>query len=327
MSIAQTQAVINRLRSWGVVVHEWVGWQNRGNGSTSGYLGGVVHHTASGYGKALPGTGIGNLLVYGRSDLRGPLCNFAGNDDGSVTVIAAGPANHAGASGGSLTNPLPWTSNFNRLVFGLEIVYPGDKPMTAAQWTTAVKWGAAVALTLGKSEHYIKSHYETSITGKWDPGYAPGKTINMNDFRAQVRGQMHGGGNDLDMATVNELFDLVRKYTADQFSGYTVPRSPDRARTFAAALPPKNGIVTGNEGQVFVSLVAGEDVEIAGIYSVTDWTADGKAGEKIWHQGKYVLKANDRQSFSIPGAATHVCVVYKSDCDFTLGVEVDSKWK
>ena len=94
MSLAKTQAVVNGLRARGVTVHEWPGWQTRGNGQTSDYRGGIVHHTGSGYGSAY------QALVSGRPDLSGPLCNFAGNQDGSITVIAAGPANHAGASGG-----------------------------------------------------------------------------------------------------------------------------------------------------------------------------------------------------------------------------------
>jgi len=147
-----------------------------------------VHHTATGYGIALPGTGVGRLLINGRSDLRGPLCNYAGNDDGSITVIAAHPANHAGASGGRSMGPLPTTTSFNRRVLGLEIVYPGTRPMRPAQYRAALVWANAVAAVCGRGDlQRIRAHAETSVTGKWDPGDAPGRTIDMAAFRDAAR--------------------------------------------------------------------------------------------------------------------------------------------
>lgn len=188
MSVARCLEVNARLRAAGITVREASGWQSRGNGQTSAYEGGLVHHTATGYGIALPGTGVGNLLINGRPDLRGPLCNYAGNDDGSITVIAAHPANHAGASGGRSMGPLPITSLFNRRVMGLEIVYPGTSPMRDAQYRSALVWSKAVADVCGGGNiERVRAHAETSITGKWDPGEAPGRTINMAAFRNAAR--------------------------------------------------------------------------------------------------------------------------------------------
>ncbi len=177
-----------RLRDAGVVVREAPGWRDRGNGYVASYVGGLVHHTATGYGIALPGTGIYNLLINGRPDLRGPLCNYAGNDDGSVTIIAAHPANHAGASGGRSMGPLPVTKLFNPRVLGLEIVYPGTSPMRPAQYRSALIWARAVADVVGGGAiERVRAHAETSITGKWDPGYAEGRTIDMAAFRRAAR--------------------------------------------------------------------------------------------------------------------------------------------
>lgn len=197
------QAVVSLLRARGVTVHEWPGWQQRGNGSSPNWLGGIVHHTGSGYGSAYAMLADGRPATATQPRLPGPLCNFAGNEDGSLTVIAAGGANHAGASGGYNTAPLPVTGSFNRLVMGLEIVYPGTSPMRSAQYNTAVKWARAVAdVCAGGRAEYIKAHAETSVTGKWDPGYADGKTINMHEFRAFV-----AAGGILDM----ELDDTLGK--------------------------------------------------------------------------------------------------------------------
>lgn len=178
MSLAKTQAVVNGLRARGITVHEWPGWQGRGNGQVSSYVGGIVHHTGSAYGMAY------QALVSGREDLAGPLCNFAGNQDGSITVISAGPANHAGASGGRSMGPLPVTGSFNKWVMGLEIVYPGISPMRDAQYRAALVWARVVADVCGGGNiQSIRAHAETSVTGKWDPGYANQRTIDMVEFR------------------------------------------------------------------------------------------------------------------------------------------------
>jgi hypothetical protein len=185
VSVARCQEINRRLRAAGVTLHEAPGWQSRGNGQSSAYEGGLIHHTATAFSTALPGSGVGNLLINGRPDLRGPLCNYAGNADGSITVIAAHPANHAGASGGRSMGPLPVTSLFNRRVLGLEIVYPGTSPMRGAQYHSALIWARAVAQVCGHGDmQRVRAHAETSITGKWDPGESPGRTINMTAFRA-----------------------------------------------------------------------------------------------------------------------------------------------
>lgn len=181
------QDVLTALHAHGVVVKEWPGWIGRGNGSSHDWRGGIVHHTATPYGSAIyPNQNA--ALANGRPDLQGPLCNFAGNADGTLTIIADGVANHAGASGGYAMGPLPTTSNFNRLVMGLEIVYPGTSPMTNEQYHTACIWARVVADVAGGGNiESIRAHAETSITGKWDPGDAPGHTINMAQFRADAK--------------------------------------------------------------------------------------------------------------------------------------------
>jgi len=175
-----------RLRAAGITVHEQAGWQTRGNGMSSAYEGFIWHHTATGFSNSNLG-----VLINGRSDLSGPLCNTCGWADGSVGMISANPANHAGASGGYNTAPLPKTGLFNKYVWGHEIIYPGDQPMTAAQYRTASILAKICTDVFGYSDiNRAKGHAETSITGKWDPGYAPGKTVDLNRFRADARSSL-----------------------------------------------------------------------------------------------------------------------------------------
>jgi hypothetical protein len=190
VSVARCQEINARLRAAGIVVHEIPGWQSRGNGMTSAYAGGIVHHTGGPFGTALAGNGRGDELVRGTTKLSGPLCNYAGNEDGSVTVVAAHPANHAGASGARSRSmgPLPRTGLFNKFVLGLEIIYSGFEPMRDAQYRSAVLWSRTVVEVCGHGDaERIRAHGETSITGKWDPGFADRRTIDMNAFRNAVR--------------------------------------------------------------------------------------------------------------------------------------------
>lgn len=190
MSVSFANAVAAGLRAHGVAVRLHPGWDRRGNGQVSNYQGMSWHHTATGYGTAPA------ILISGRSDLAGPLCNSSGDSDGGITIIAAHPANHAGASGGRAMGPLPTTRSFNKLMWGHEIVYPGSKPMTDAQYRSAIILGAVVSKILGRpNADWCRGHMETSITGKWDPGYASGKTYDLNKMRRESTALMTGGGS------------------------------------------------------------------------------------------------------------------------------------
>jgi hypothetical protein len=83
--------------------------------------------------------------------------------------------------------PLPVSRLFNKFVLGLEIIYPGDQAMRDVQYRSAAAWGRVVAQVCARGDvQRIRAHAETSITGKWDPGHAPGRTIDMTAFRDAV---------------------------------------------------------------------------------------------------------------------------------------------
>lgn len=188
--------IARRCAAAGVRVIYVPGCERRGNGQSWARWpeGPVNHHTAGGR-----NIYVDRILIDGRSDLDGPLTNFATLYDGDLALVAEYPANHAGASGGWDTWPLPVTRLFNRQTVGNEIQYPGTEPMSRAQWATILIFNRVVLEVLaeigeGVLDHNgdpirVKFHQGTSITGKQDPAYAPGKTYDVRAFRRAVAAQ------------------------------------------------------------------------------------------------------------------------------------------
>lgn len=182
--------LVNELRNRSVVVHEWDDWDGRGNQGVFQINpeGAIIHHTGTDYGFAFPG-----LVSSTRPDLKGGvLANFSGNVDGSLTVLASGLTWHAGGGYGPYQGPLaPYADNRNYHTLGLEIVYPGKTPMTDLQYHTSLVFARTVAdMFAGGDLEYVRGHSEVNgvgYDGKWDPGYAPGLSIDMGKFRADAK--------------------------------------------------------------------------------------------------------------------------------------------
>lgn len=81
------------LRRAGLNVVEVDGWRTRGHGQFAAVETIVCHHTAGPASGLMPSL---RVVTHGRSDLPGPLCNLGLGRDGTVYVVAAGYAFHAG---------------------------------------------------------------------------------------------------------------------------------------------------------------------------------------------------------------------------------------
>lgn len=158
---------------------EYTGWRTRGSEIFSP-KGSVNHHTAGPRLGVLPSL---NTLVYGRSDLPGPLCNAAldrNNNSRSprIHLIAAGKANHAGLGG--------WKGlSGNSSVWGLEVEHSGTsaEPVTQEQWDMMYRWHAACCDVSGVKADFVCQHFEWAPTRKIDFV----KTItNVTTFRGKV---------------------------------------------------------------------------------------------------------------------------------------------
>jgi hypothetical protein len=295
MSVSRVLQVVEILRANGVPVTFEPGWETRGNGQSSAYEGGIVHHVAGSYANTCP-----DILINGRSDLSGPLCNFAGLAGGGIHVVAAHPANHAGASGGPSNGPFPVTGLFNRLVMGLEICYPGSSPMTAAQYRSATVFAYAMAVLFGDIQR-ARAHAETSREGKWDPGYAPGLTIDMAAFRraaTTITAHQRQSQED-DVALAAKTFDPTQK--AGQ---------PETAQWEGFAVPPVGGSlsVPSGTGQAWLHLACpNKPAVLHGVWFVVK----GQAFQQF--KDKVDLKHDSYWSRQLPVGCTQVSVLYSSE--------------
>jgi hypothetical protein len=178
-----------RLERFGLDVVEVDGWRTRGSATfTPG--GSVHHHTAGSIKGHAPSLGI---VVNGRSDLPGPLCNVLGPREESMRVylVAAGRANHAGKGGwGGLSG--------NSSVYGLEEEHTGgpNEPVSELRIDRMARVHAAFAS--GRFDASMVCQHR-----EWAPGRKPdfiAKFIDKDDFRRRVADHLaHPSEEDDDM--------------------------------------------------------------------------------------------------------------------------------
>lgn len=232
-----------RLRAAGFTVNETPGWATRGRPATTGGfapVGVLCHHTATG--KSTSDAAVINLLIHGRSDLPGPLCQLGLGRDGTVHLIAAGRANHAGEAkaSGSVAG-----GDGNSLYIGIEAFHAGPgEPWTEAQRDTYARLCAWLSVNItGSSAQSVRAHKETSVTGKIDP------TFDMDAFRAQVAADIKKLTQPPKPA-VQVPADAVRVpvwHISMQFSDTHAQHQADAAKLFARAEQNKVGWITGTE--------------------------------------------------------------------------------
>ena len=218
MTQARLLTLADDLRAGGLTVVELGDWKTRSRPESAGGfnpVGVLWHHTgddANGEMYALW------LATAGRSDLPPPLVQLSIDRQGVVYVCAAGRCNHAGEAkaSGSVA-----AGDGNTLYCGVEVQSTGTEGYGPAQYGAMVKVGAVLgAKTIGCTVNAQRAHYETSVTGKWDPGDPNGVTLgnkrvlDMDRFRADIGAAMapkpapvvltRGGGVDALIKTTRE---------------------------------------------------------------------------------------------------------------------------
>lgn len=172
------------LRQAGLKIAETPGLVDRGRGNMRHVRGVICHHTVGARDGNMPSL---NVLVEGRSGLRGPLCHLGLGRDGTFYMIGAGSANHAG--------PGRWQgfSNGGSGFIGIEaenMGYPEEDPWPDVQIDAFIRGVAALFGHLNLAADRCCSHREWALPAgrKVDP-----HSIDMVDFREKVDLTMSGG--------------------------------------------------------------------------------------------------------------------------------------
>lgn len=163
----------DEFRAAGLKVVEVQGWKNRGRPASTGHFdpkgAHTTHHTGVTSSASNPAPGL-SVLISGRSGLPGPLCHHAVAYDGTVYVIAAGRANHAGRIGKSGVPGMPYGGDGNAHAMGNEVITDGTQPMPRAQQEAVALVAAVVLLHWSRNQTWAHRHQDISATGKWDIG-------------------------------------------------------------------------------------------------------------------------------------------------------------
>lgn len=167
------------LRDAGLEVLEHAGWQTRGHGDMGTVQGVLCHHTCGPLKGDLADIGV---LVDGRPDLGGPLCNLGLGRSGKVYMIAAGKGWHAGAGN--------WlgVKDGNTHLIGIEAENTGETKGARADTWPAVQMDAykrtcaAIMHHVGGTSAMVAGHKEYALPKgrKDDPNF------DMVAFRADV---------------------------------------------------------------------------------------------------------------------------------------------
>lgn len=165
------------------------GWKDSGVGGTMGQIWGMIwHHTGNANATA-------QSIRDGRPDLKGPLSQLHIAQNGTVTIVAVGPCNHAGK--GSWAG-LP-TDAANDRTIGIECAYPRDVNNPGEKWPDAQiismrDTGAALTQHLGVPVTHNISHMQWAQLGPL--GFRQGKTdpwnLDMDWFRGEIQKDMDG---------------------------------------------------------------------------------------------------------------------------------------
>ena len=181
----RNDGLLVHLRRWGLKVEAKEGWRFRGRPYDFKPKAIIAHHTAS---NAKSGNfGSENTVTNGRPGLPGPLCQFLLGRDGTVKVIAAGYANHAGYGGPLAGIP---ANQGNTYSIGIEAENNGlGEPWSRAQLNAYYRLCAALLVWMGtKDVEKVIGHKE------WAPGRKPDPAgINMNNFRYNVKKALAAG--------------------------------------------------------------------------------------------------------------------------------------
>lgn len=146
--------LVDAAKLTGYPVVEVGGWRARGHGGMRVLEGVVCHHTAGPKVGNMPSLGV---ITNGRAGLAGPLANYGLGRDGTIYVVAAGCAWHAGASA--------WAGfyDLNDEFLGIEAEDDGDGQWTPAQFDCYPRLVASILFYCRRTGERATGHKECCL--------------------------------------------------------------------------------------------------------------------------------------------------------------------
>ncbi|WP_290630498.1 N-acetylmuramoyl-L-alanine amidase, partial [Aquisalimonas sp.] len=211
-SIIRTAASRTRA-DLGVTVVELAGFAARGHGALT-IRGTMWHDTVTG--TNVSRTRLGTLLRDGYVGLRGPIATVGLDRDGTLILVAAGRAHHAGSG-----SPTRGITSGNAQTVGLEVANRGrgsGERWTGAQYDAAVAFTAHLAdAAAGARRPAMLGHREWAPGRKVDP-WAP----NLGTGRERIVAYRRGAARNY--LTVGDTGAEVRAWQRDLIAaGFDLP--------------------------------------------------------------------------------------------------------
>ena len=177
MSYALASRLERAVKKAGVKYKKVSGWSSRGHGAMGTIRSVMAHHTAGPASGDHPSL---NVVTHGRPGLSGPLAQLFLSRNGTVYLVAAGRAYHAGVVKSSIYQ--------NSHSIGIEAEATGTSSWPDKQVDAYAKLCKALCKEFGLSTSRVVGHKEAcSPSGrKIDPNF------NMSQFRAKVNGAKGG---------------------------------------------------------------------------------------------------------------------------------------
>lgn len=168
------------LTDAGLKIKPYPGWETRGL-SRMAPQGVMLHHTVT---RPTASDAVVDRVLadVGSSTVTAPLCNYSTNRDGTISVIAAGEAHHAGIGKyNGVSGNKSWVGD------EMKNLGTAAEPWPAIQLESAYRAAAAILDHLARDASWLCGHkeYATPIGRKVDP-----HSLNMSVVRQTVSAMM-----------------------------------------------------------------------------------------------------------------------------------------
>jgi len=290
-------------RSTGYRVVEVGGWRTRGHGAMRLVEGVVGHHTATPDNAAGDYPSLG-IVTNGRSDLAGPLCNLGLGRNGTIYVVAAGCAWHAGASA--------WAgfSDLNDEFLGIEAESGGTGKWSAAQLDCYPKLVGALLKYMHRGVDRYAGHKDVALPHGRKPDPVG---IDTGWMRTQASKFMSGGGG----STPSNVEEIVKAFESN-----FLPYSPDKKDL--VVFPVEVGSSSTIVEALWLNLACAGDSKGHMDYEV--WIGDDNGNQMKPGGGSHdaigTVNNNGRATFVIPSGARTVALKHQESGDIRGGYSI-----